>query len=76
MSNINSAFGRVIVNLRKAKGQSQEDFAWSIESDRKYMSDVELGKRNVSLLFANKVARGFGISLYELFVLIEKELNK
>lgn len=39
---INEAFGRVIVNLRKNRGQSQEDFAWSIDSDRKYMSDVEL----------------------------------
>lgn len=75
MSSINEAFGRVIVKLRKERGQSQEDFAWSIDSDRKYMSDVELGKRNVSLLFADKVARGFGISLYELFVLIEKELK-
>lgn len=75
MSSINEAFGRVIVKLRKERGQSQEDFAWSIDSDRKYISDVELGKRNVSLLFADKVARGFGISLYELFVLIEKELK-
>ena len=75
MSSINVVFGRVIVNLRKARGQSQEDFAWSIESDRKYMSDVELGKRNVSLLFADKVAKGFGLSLYDLFVLIEKELK-
>ena len=76
MSSINVAFGRVIVNFRKARGQSQEDFAWSIESDRKYMSDVELGKRNVSLLFADKVARGFGLSLYDLFVLNEIELKK
>lgn len=75
MSSINVVFGRVIVNLRKAINQSQEDFACSIESDRKYLSDVELGKRNVSLLFADKVARGFGISLYDLFVLIEKELK-
>ena len=75
MSSINVVFGRVIVNLRKAINQFQEDFALSIESDRKYMSDVELGKRNVSLLFADKVARGFGISLYDLFVLIEKELK-
>ena len=37
MSYINKAFGRVIVNLRNARGQSQEDFAWSIESDRKYI---------------------------------------
>lgn len=75
MSSINVAFGRVIVNLRKDRNQSQEDFAWSIASDRKYMSDVELGKRNVSLLFADKVARGFGLSLHDLFVLIEEELK-
>ena len=40
MSSINVVFGRVIVKLRKERGQSQEDFAWSIDSDRKYMSDV------------------------------------
>lgn len=32
---INEAFGKVIVNLRKARNQSQEDFAWSIESERR-----------------------------------------
>ena len=74
MGNVNKAFGRLIVRLRKQRNQSQEDFAWSIGSDRKYMSDVELGKRNVSLLFADKVAKGFGITLYDLFVELEKEL--
>lgn len=71
--NINERFGRLIVRLRKERNQSQENFAWSIGSGNKYMSDVELGKRNVSLDFANKVAKGFGISLYDLFVLLEKE---
>ena len=73
MSNINEKFGRLVVRLRKERNQSQEDFAWSIGSGNKYMSDVELGKRNISLNFANKVAEGFGISLYDLFVLLEKE---
>lgn len=73
MGTINKAFGRVIVKLRKARGQSQEDLAWSIGSGSKYMSDVELGKRNVSMLFAKKVADAFGITLYQLFVLIEEE---
>jgi transcriptional regulator with XRE-family HTH domain len=72
---INEALGRVIVRLRKARNQSQEDFAWSIGSGNKYMSDVELGKRNVSLLFANKVAEGFGLTIYQLFVEIEKEMS-
>lgn len=73
---INEALGRVIVKLRKERNQSQEDFAWSIGSTNKYMSDVELGKRNVRLAFADKVAQGFGMSLYDLFVLIEKEMSR
>ena len=73
MDTINKAFGRVIVKLRKARMQSQEDLAWSIGSGPKYMSDVELGKRNVSLLYANKVADAFGITPHRLFELIEEE---
>lgn len=76
MSEINKAFGRVVARLRKARGQSQEDFAWSIDSDRKYMSDVELGKLNVSLNFVAKVAEGFGISVYNMIVLTEQEMRK
>lgn len=72
---INKALGRVIVKMRKARGQSQEDFAWSINSSNKYMSDVELGKRSVSLSFADKVAKGFDITLMQLFDLIEVELK-
>ena len=37
------------------------------------MSDVELGKRNVSLSYVKKVADAFGISLYQMFELIEEE---
>ena len=73
---INKALGRVIVKMRKARGQSQEDFAWSINSGNKYMSDVELGKRSVSLSFADKVAKGFGITLLQLFDLIEAEMKE
>ena len=71
--NLSEALGRVIARLRKQRGLSQEEFAWSIGSGQKYLSDVENGKRHVSLLFANKVADGFGISLVELFDFIEEE---
>ena len=74
MSEINEAFGRLVIKLRNNRNQSQEDFAWSIGSERKYMSDVELGKRNISLLFAKRVADGFGITLYDLFTMLENEI--
>lgn len=73
---INRVFGKLIVKLRKERQQTQEDLAWSIETSPKYMSDVELGKRNVSLNFADRIAKAFGMSLYDLFVLIEKEMKE
>jgi transcriptional regulator with XRE-family HTH domain len=73
--NINRVFGKLIVRLRKERNQTQEDLAWAIETSPKYMSDVELGNINVSLNFADRVAQAFDISLYDLFVLIEKEMK-
>lgn len=73
MVSINEALGKTIARERKKRGLSQEEFALMIGIGQKYLSDVELGKRNVSLLFAKRVADGFGFSIYELFELIEKE---
>ena len=73
MVSISEALGKTIARERRNRGLSQEEFVWMIGSDQKYLSDVELGKRNVSLLFAKRVADGFGFSISELFELIEKE---
>lgn len=75
MSKINSLFGSVVRKLREERGWPQLELAVRAESDCKYISDVELGKRNVSLLYAKKIADVFEMSLYELFCLIEKEGN-
>ena len=75
MSKINKAFGKVVVKLRKQRNQSQEDLAWQIESSPKYLSNVELGKTNVGLLYVKKVADAFGITLTDIFDMIEEEMN-
>lgn len=64
---ITKQFGERIKELRNAKGLSQEKFALSIDMDRTYYASVESGKRNISLNNIDKIARGFGISLEELF---------
>lgn len=64
---ITKQFGERIRDLRNAKGLSQEKFALSIDMDRTYYASVESGKRNVSINNINKIARGFGVSLEELF---------
>lgn len=71
---IKAKLGNKLKLLRKAKTNlSQESFANFIELDRTYYSSVENGKRNVSLINLEKIARGLGITLSELFDGIEKE---
>lgn len=64
---ITKRLGEKIKELRKAKGMSQEKFALSINMDRTYYASVESGKRNVSINNIDKIARGLGVSLEELF---------
>ncbi len=60
-------FGNKVQNLRKRKGLSQEKFALQINMDRTYFASVEAGRRNISLLNIEKIAKGFEISISELF---------
>ena len=60
-------FGERIKELRVSKGLSQEKFALSIDMDRTYYASVESGKRNISLNNIEKIAKGLGVSLEELF---------
>lgn len=64
--------GRVIVELRKAKGVSQETMANEAQIGRKYMSDIENGKRNLSLDLLERIATYFNLPLSELFKQVEK----
>lgn len=60
-------FGRRVRALRRAKGLSQEDFAFAVEIDRTYLSGIERGKRNVALRNIEAIAGALEISLSELF---------
>jgi DNA-binding XRE family transcriptional regulator len=50
--------GTKIRALRSETGLSQEDFAQKVGLDRTYISDVERGERNVSVLNIFKIAKG------------------
>lgn len=64
---IKNKLGDRIRELRLNMGLSQEKFALKIEMDRTYFSSVEAGKRNISITNLEKIAKGFNISLSELF---------
>ncbi len=59
--------GKRIRSLRKERGWSQEEFAHRSGLNRSYMSDIESGKSDISISRLLKVARGFGITIAELF---------
>ena len=64
---ITQKFGQRIKSLRNELGVSQEKFALLIDMDRTYYASVESGKRNVSINNIEKIAKGLGITLEELF---------
>lgn len=60
------AFGIAIQQLRKQRGLSQERLALEADVDRRYMSDIENGKRNISLDIMERIASRLGIEVSEL----------
>lgn len=64
---ITNNFGRRVKELRNMQNISQEKFALSINMDRTYFASVESGKRNISIINIEKIAKGLGITLEELF---------
>ncbi len=71
-TNILSSFGVTIRKIRQSKKISQESFAELCGLHRTYISDVELGKRNVSLENIDKIAIALDIQISELFMEVEK----
>lgn len=50
-------FGKRLVELRKARGWSQEELAWESNLARSYIGGVERGQRNISLINICKLAK-------------------
>jgi transcriptional regulator with XRE-family HTH domain len=61
------ALGDRIRKLRKKRGWTQVVMAEKVGIDRSFLADVERGKRNVSILNLELIAKGFKISLAQLF---------
>lgn len=62
-----TSFGLRVKTLRKHSGLSQEELAERSKLHRNYISDVERGRRNLSLDALLKLASGLGISIRDLF---------
>jgi transcriptional regulator with XRE-family HTH domain len=64
---IKSKIGGRIRELRNDRDLSQEKFANLCGLDRTYIAGIEQGRRNVSIVNLEKIAKAFGISLSEFF---------
>lgn len=62
-----SAFGLKVRELRNKQGLSQEALAAKCNLDRTYISGVERGKRNISLMNIHLIADSLGVSVSFLF---------
>ena len=69
--NVLTQLGMRIRYLRKQKGMSQLDLALEAEVNKNYISDLERGSRNPSILILEKIAKALGVSLEILFQGIE-----
>lgn len=68
---IQEKLGKAIVLLRKERNMSQEAFAFDADIDRRYMSDIENGKRNISLDILERISQNLGLKISELFAVVE-----
>jgi transcriptional regulator with XRE-family HTH domain len=59
--------GARIRKLRKKRGWTQVVMAEQVGIDRSFLADVERGKRNVSILNLDLMAKGLKVSLSRLF---------
>lgn len=57
-----------ILSMRYERDLSQEKLAELLHASPVYISDIEQGKRAVSIDFLDNVAKLFGISCYELLL--------
>lgn len=64
---IKQAVGKRIRYLRNQVGLSQEELADRAELDRTYITSVERGKRNISIINIEKIAKALDVTMAVLF---------
>ncbi|MED4012940.1 helix-turn-helix transcriptional regulator [Priestia aryabhattai] len=71
-ANLKQIFGQTVKKYRQEKSISQEKLAEITGLHRTYISEVERGTRNVSLINIIKIAKGLDINSSQIFMEMEK----
>ena len=68
MSNrLQNRIGKRIRDIRISKGVSQSQLALMTSMTKSYMSEIEAGKKNLTLRTLQKIATSLGITLEDIF---------
>jgi len=67
MKDIRKLYGERLKAFRKKKGLSQEDLGFKSSLHRTYISEVERGHRNISIVNIAKIAKALDLSIKEFF---------
>ena len=65
-----------IEEIRKAKGIRQEEFARLLGVSRQTISSLETGRYNPSIFLAYKIAKFFDMTIEEVFIFEEDDLDR
>ncbi|HOD62001.1 MAG TPA: helix-turn-helix transcriptional regulator [Bacilli bacterium] len=65
--NIKEKIGQRIRQIREQKKMTQKELSDLADLDRSYITSVENGQRNISIINLEKLANALGVSLCKLF---------
>ena len=68
---INQKLGQTIVEIRQKKGYTQAQLVRSSGFSQKFISDVELGKRSISVENLEKLTSALNVCLSDVFLMVE-----
>ena len=60
-------FGQNLKRIRKRMNMTQEELATKMEISQSYLSDIENGRKNLSIKTVKKLADSLGLSVNDLF---------
>lgn len=61
--------------IRKEKGIRQEEFAKAMAVSRQTISSLENGRYNPSIMLAYKIAKYFDMTIEDVFIFDEEDVN-
>ena len=67
MKDIRILYGEKLKDFRKKQGLSQEELGFKSSLHRTYISEVERGRRNISIVNIARIAKALGLPIKDFF---------